>query len=487
MEEPMATTNELRTAILDAVPAAFTEENILGQHSLYIPSTHVKSIRLDSSIVVGSRGAGKSFWTQALGDATLKNYISETVSDLKRTRTAIGFSVANKPGDYPDGDFFDTATKHGYDFYTLWKAVVCRWLAKLTEQSIPSSTWGDSLAWVSNKPEQTAKLATDASNALSTSASHGLILFDALDRTSNDWTTMDAIVQALLRVVLWLRSYPSLHAKVFLRDDQLSSATTAFPDASKLLAMKTELIWLPQDLHGMLWQALLNAPGKSGMMIRTLYTNTLDTAPDKLNDFWGLPQQGKQNTDTLRILFEALAGRWMGTDQRRGVPFAWITNHLADGNGRVSPRTFLIAVKEAAEDSLAKHQDYPIALHFESIKRGVQRASKHRIDEVQEEYPWLADVFKPLAGRSVPIAFDEISLLWKQVFPDGPGMIISRRLPPKHADQGWLGLRDDLVKLGIFTVMRDARINIPDLYRIGFKIGRRGGIMREAIGKVIGI
>lgn len=34
----------------------------------------------------------------------------------------------------------------------------------------------------------------------------------------------------------------------------------------------------------------------------------------------------------------------------------------------------------------------------------------------------------------------------------------------------------DLERLGIFEKMKDSRINMPDLYRVGFGLGRRGGV-----------
>ena len=83
-----------------------------------------------------------------------------------------------------------------------------------------------------------------------------------------------------------------------------------------------------------------------------------------------------------RRLFHSLAGDWMGQDRRRGFPYTWIPGHLADARDRISPRSFLAALRAAAEDTEQRHPRCPTVLHDESIKRGVQRASQIRVDEL---------------------------------------------------------------------------------------------------------
>jgi len=46
----------------------------------------------------------------------------------------------------------------------------------------------------------------------------------------------------------------------------------------------------------------------------------------------------------------------------------------------------------------------------------------------------------------------------------------------QHVEKGWDGIRQDLVRLGIFVTRKDSRIDMPDLYRVGFGLGRRGGV-----------
>ena len=50
------------------------------------------------------------------------------------------------------------------------------------------------------------------------------------------------------------------------------------------------------------------------------------------------------------------------------------------------------------------------------------------------------------------------------------------KLPPRHVEQGPDGVRTDLEALGVFLRLRDGRVNIPDVFRVGYGLGRRGGV-----------
>ena len=116
------------------------------------------------------------------------------------------------------------------------------------------------------------------------------------------------------------------------------------------------------------------------------------------------------------------------------------------------------------------------ALHYESIKRGIREASEIRVDEISEDYPWVKDVLSCLEGLTVPCEYDAVIKRWEEKFPDGPDSIATNRLPPQHARRGWDGLREDLSRLGLIEVKSDGRIDMPDLYRVGFGLGRKGGV-----------
>ena len=153
---------------------------------------------------------------------------------------------------------------------------------------------------------------------------------------------------------------------------------------------------------------------------------------------------------------------------------------MADTRGRTSPRSFLAALRTAAGDTADLQTEYGYALHYESVRRGVQEASKMRIGELEEDHPWVNKALDSLKGMDVPCAFDEIASRWRRErvlerLAEDAGRDESK-LPPRHLDHGADGVRRDLESLDIFHRMRDGRINIPDVFRVGYGLGRRGGV-----------
>ena len=67
----------------------------------------------------------------------------------------------------------------------------------------------------------------------------------------------------------------------------------------------------------------------------------------------------------------------------------------------------------------------------------------------------------------MPCEFSLIEERWRQQLDD-PSAISRDRLPPQHGGRGSSGLFEDLRRLGIFERMKDGRVNMPDLYRVGF-------------------
>ena len=102
------------------------------------------------------------------------------------------------------------------------------------------------------------------------------------------------------------------------------------------------------------------------------------------------------------------------------------------------------------------------------------------MDEIREDYPWIHRVLEPLRGTSVPLAFDEIEDRWKEkqalesLNRDLDTGEIG--LPPRHIRDGARGVREDLESMGVFQRLVDDRVNMPDIFRVGFGIGRKGGV-----------
>jgi hypothetical protein len=441
---------------------------------MYIPQAHKESLRLTSNLIIGARGVGKSTWTAALADPKLRSIIGSNIRELEKIKVHIGFSEKGNTDAYPSQETFISLLEKNFHPYEVWQAVVSRWLRGETGEKIPDKTWEASVLRAKNNPESWERLLKKANDMFSSNGSGGLIVFDALDRSGSTWKETNNIVRDLLRLVIRLKTYSNIHTKVFLREDQLPGNVIDFPDASKILSTKTNLDWFFYDLHGLLWQLLCNANGEGGDALRGIYGEIVGSEPARKENYWLISDDAKLDEKKQRRLFEKMAGPWMGKDPRRGVPYIWSVSHLADGKKRTSPRSFLAAIRAAAGASKNTGAEYP--LHYESIRYGVQKASSIRVDEIAEDYPWIRDLCESLKGINVPVEFAQVERVWNDKYPHGPADIKSERLPPQNFDQGWRGIKEELVRLGIFEEMRDGRINMPDLYRVGFKLGRKGGV-----------
>src|SRR5437762_2628778 len=70
---------------------------------MYVPVQHLKALQLDSTVVVGMRGAGKSWWTAVLASDTHRDFVSSQLhgSSLGRVTARVGFGLSDTETDFP--------------------------------------------------------------------------------------------------------------------------------------------------------------------------------------------------------------------------------------------------------------------------------------------------------------------------------------------------------------------------------------------------
>ena len=454
--------------------ASYGETPTLGD--VYLPRSHLKAMDVNVQVVTGMRGAGKTFWWGALQRPGVRRLIAESTARAAldaNTVVKVGFGARHAPGDYPDADTLrELMARH--EPLTIWRTILARQLADGGNEA----TWRDRAARVAARTEETAQLFYAKDMRLERLGKNFLVLFDALDVCAHEWQDMYGAIRDLLRAAAEMRSWRRLRVKIFLRSDQFDKARVAdFPDASKVLFSAMELSWPRRELYGLLWHCLAN--GAYGDEFRTYLGGDWEEIGSGADTSFHVPRELAKE-ERQRRLFHDIAGPFMGTDRRRGFPYSWIPTHLADSERRVGPRSFLAALREAARDTDARYPDHERALHYDSIEAGVRKASIIRVDEIREDYPWIHRVLEPLRGTSVPLAFDEIEDRWKEkqalesLNRDLDTGEIG--LPPRHIRDGARGVREDLESIGVFQRLVDGRVNMPDIFRVGFGIGRKGGV-----------
>ena len=334
---------ERARAALAGLPEGTSHAESPDPAQVYLPPSHLKAMDPDNMLVTGMRGAGKTFWWGALQEPQIRQLIdrtnkNSTLSEDTEVRT--GFGVRPAPDDYPDKDVLRQLLQGGAEPRTVWRAVQAWQLANDEHPIRRREAWPARLDYVDREPEAIARLFLDRDTEFDRKGIYLLLLFDALDRCSDDWKDMYRLIRGLMQTALDMRSYRRLRVKMFLRSDQVDETQIAdFPDASKVLSSAVELSWPASELYGLLWHSLVN--GAQGEEFRTFIAgnnwNPIEVGGKQL---FPVSRRLISKDDFQREKFHSISGPYMGRNRRRGFPYTWIPNHLGDTEGRVSPAFF---------------------------------------------------------------------------------------------------------------------------------------------------
>ncbi len=476
---------KVRQALM-SLPAVAAQESLIppSLSGLYVPITHLKAIHPDSSVVVGMRGAGKSVWTAVLASDSHREFV-RVVADmpvLQNYFVRVGFGLDESGEQFPTAQQLAQYLKTGTDAIDVWTAVVLRHAASIAGlKNNAFKRIQDTVKWVSADPSRANDFLTRCDLELAKKNINLLVVFDAFDRLSERWDTVRNYLLAALRLCLLCRSRKAIRLKLFLRPDMEEDAEVwKFADSSKLRHAKIELSWLPVDLYGLVISHVANS-SRCGYLFRRGIETPLNLTWPKQESVYVNPRDLVSNDEALRGVVEAISGRWMGAGAKRGYTFTWIPSHLADAAGRVSPRSFTLAFRQAANWTQQSRPGHQYPLHYDGIQDGVAEASKIRINEIREDYPWVGSLLEAARGLSVPCDESDLANLWDK--ERLRKISESRaRLPPRRfsTDPFRKGrpetLIDDLVELSVLYRTQDGRLNMPDIFRVGFGIKRKGGV-----------
>ncbi|WP_030884884.1 hypothetical protein [Streptomyces sp. NRRL S-1868] len=460
-------------------------------HTLFTPDSHRAALYVDNVVVQGGRGVGKTFWYWSLLDEELRGLAADEyrLNRLRKLRVAPGYGFAMRSECYPGPMTLRGLLEAGEDPYDIWYTVL---LTALGQPDLRGRTeWADKIAWVRAHPGPAERTIEQADRQAYEENLVHLLLFDALEHLQGDRGETDRLVGGILRLALQMRfSSRNIRLKVFVRPDMFEAARHHFADASKLSAYSAELKWTQPDLYGLLFHYLGNEGGEEVEdKARRFREITGGWLPESDGRRLAQPPLLSRDENEQKRLFEEIADPFMGNNVRRGKTYRWLPNHLMDGHGQVSPRSFLQALSTATEVTRARHPEHDRALHHDGIRAGVQTASALRVDQVSEDTPWVRFAVEPLAGYQVPVAQSTVLNAWKEV--DLPSTLADEsaryeqadipenvRTGPRHP-KDLPRLITELIELGVMTVPRsDGRLDLPDVYRIAFGLGRKGGVPR---------
>lgn len=473
--------DQIRT-FLSELPDTPAQESLDPPDLVFLPRMHLKALSLDTSIVIGMRGAGKSFWTAVLSSGQNLLLLKQLTNNprLNGPQVRVGYGQDDSEKWFPSERTLAQLLERGVDPFTIWQTVVLRHALEVCELSSPlPNKWSEAINWCSAHPEEANRLLTQCDQHLVEHNQPLLILFDALDRLAAGWPEIRHLLAGALRFGLQCRSRRMIRLKFFLRPDMEEDPEIwAFRDSSKLRTSRVELQWGRADLYGLLFHWLGNAPE-----IGEQFRHDTGFPWTRQGRTFAVPERLIRDEDPQKRLVATIAGPHMGTNPRRGHTYSWIHTHLADAVGRVSPRSFLLAFQKAAETTREKYPSHRYPLHYEAIQQGVIRAAETRVDELKEDYPWIHPLLEACRGAEVPIASAELIQRWDRATLGRVRKEARNKLPPRRFTYDAIrqsmpeALLDDLVELAVvYRTVEGDRINLPDIFRVQFGIKRRGGV-----------
>jgi hypothetical protein len=474
----------LTRSVLSQLPDVAAQESLEppSLDRIYIPMGHQKALSLDTSVVVGMRGAGKSLWTAVLSSPAHRAFIANHIQSpaLRDAEVRVGFGLDESNEHFPSETMLAKLVAERHAPLSIWQAVVLRHAFQVLGKPRPfPDDWRGAVSWMETEAEYIGTHFRACDDELRAAGKTLLVVFDALDRLAGTWDGVRDLMGAALQLGLLCRSWRSIRLKFFLRPDmEEDEVVWRFRDSSKLRHAKVELTWRTADLYSLVLMYLANHD-ELGPRFREFVERKVEVEWVMSNGVFSPPRTFVED-EKLRPVVEAIAGAWMGKSRKRGFTYTWIPTHLADAAGRISPRSFLLAFKRAAEFTRERYPDHESALHYEAIQQGVIAASQIRVGEIKEDYPWVEPLLEAARGLTVPCEPGELTRQWTgrlHEVQQANDKLPPRRFstdPYRHGEDE--ALIDDLVELAVLYRTADARLNMPDIFRVGFGIKRMGGV-----------
>jgi len=469
-----------RELLLEHIAALAPDEDTSADvHAVFLPlASHGLALREDVVIVEGTRGAGKTAlfrMVQELGDR-VRDFFTDP-----RIPSAVWLDAYAETREHPASPALDGLVQHvgsGGDaaLRAFWSVHL---LARLRERGVRSATLPgpvdekhrqaprDPKAWIGVAEREIGAIMTslDAVEAdLTAKAQYVFAGYDQLDRLgilAETRSTRQRLVRSLL--ALWLSCttrYRRLRGKIYLRPDLFEEAESSFPDASKLRPRSVPLAWDVVSLFRLAVRHLANRGPHAEAMRAWLRQRKIPI--EQRGAFGWMP--GDMGEVEQRAFAAGLAGDTMGRGPKKGYTHRWLTARIKDADGRIVPRSFLRLLRHAAAATIRAGVPRAEALmEPTSLVGALRQTSKDRVKELEEEYPFV----RRLAN------LEDCTMLMDR-------REVEKLLADPGAENDGFARRgeavfDELVRVGVLEVRDDGRIDVPDIYRYGYGIKRKGG------------
>ena len=409
-------THDDQTILLDAMSrmgsaghADHEDRNRLPKSFWPVPE-HLRAFDPDVVLVVGPRGAGKTELFLAVIELGRLPDVARLVPEVRlpplpanRTRWLAAYPIgAGFPSAMLLKDFTRSTPPTGELFEEVWLAYLVRVLRdEIREDSLgPIFTPdGGDIAAVVQAFRASMRPALLALDRLDQRLVHEdrylFVAYDALDGLARgDSEVIRAATQGL--VGLWAshtRRWRRLRGKIFLRTDLYERASGAGgADFAKLAANRIELSWGDRHLYAMLVRRLANSHEKladyCAAKIKFEEDPTLGWIPVV------------RKAADVRPLIERMVGPYMGANERKGLTFRWLLDHVRDGKGQAPPRP-LVQLLEAGADAQTQSPmlpRWPRLIEPRALRSALDKVSEGHVAAALDEWPWLEGLKRRLSA-----------------------------------------------------------------------------------------
>jgi hypothetical protein len=444
---------------------------------MFAPRNHAAALDPATPIVIGSRGTGKSFWSGVLGQDDTRSAAALAYPNLRLDKTSVEFGFTGIGG--PKGTTKDTIDNYvPEDSRDSARAFWWATILKAAEQmKTKERVHLDSVIGSARIADTRSHLLESYDAELQKNGQILLVVFDALDTVAYTWPRRRMLTITLLEVVWMMRAYQHIKVKLFLRNDQFDDDGLQFVELPKLRAGAVRLVWLPSDLYGLLFSRLASSTdGEARSSFGKLLQSVGVESPSReriLSRKWSILNDVKQQSAGMG----KMAGQFMASGPngfKKGRTYDWPIKHLSDAFNEVTPRSFvelMISASRFGNDPTDR------VITPEGIRHGLRSASKTRVDQLHQEFPWIKGVLAPLDGLLLPATESSVYRVWMRAKTIREVMEDARNngyLPPFGGKTDEKELYEAMKNIGVMARRKDGRLDMPDLFRVAAKLLKKG-------------
>lgn len=485
MSQPSPLHGADRNALLDQLALLASDADATSDdRRTFLPLRgYTQAIHPRTILVRGERGAGKSALFKFLRALKNENVpVRSVFRDLPEGEILWVEGFSEKAHGHPSPPELDKLAGRATDddLRTFWIAHLSGCLSRETHlASALPEPFGSLWAQSPTSPDHWLEAAKgtlspiirwlDDVDAKATAAGETVsVTYDHLDKLGQyDAGLRERFVSTLLATWLtFANRYSNLRSKVFLREDLYSRAKRT-PDASKLEARSVQLKWSREDLYRVFLRHLSTSDDLRALL--SSWTQPIPFFGDSVLGWLppeALPEEG---TVSQQGLCAEMVGLVMGAGTKKGYTHRWIPNHIQDAKGAIVPRSIinLFAFAAAGARDRGPKATGRRLVTPQELYAGLENTSFHRVEELKEEH-YVVDRLEGL--RRLTVMTERKTIVTR----------LSEAVGKNRDGFGNDGERalEELVELGVLRIRDDGRIDVPDLYRYGYGIKRKGGVAR---------